>query len=224
MWQKGEMFLSVLPTRHLGAFLLTVYALILFPGPSVLFVVSRAIVLGRRAAMVTVLGNASGLAVQLVLVSLGAGVLITRSRTALVTLSLIGAGYLVTLGARTIRDRGGAAEPPGLAGRPDQTTGVSLRQGFIVGATNPKGFAIFAAVLPQFVERSAGRITAQLLALGAICLVTALAYDSLWALAAASAARWFAASSRRFERLRAVGGALLIALGIGLAVASVLNT
>ena len=224
MAEKRSIVLSVLPTQHLGAFLLTVSALILVPGPSVLFVVSRGIALGRRAAITTVVGNASGLALQLVLVSVGAGVLITGSRTALTTLSLMGAGYLVVLGLRTIRDS--RTEPSPLA-RPlqaGQPFAVSLRQGFIVGATNPKGFAIFAAVLPQFVDRGAGGVTGQLLALGTICLAAALAYDSAWAVAAASAARWFAASNTRFERLRAAGGTVLVVLGVGLAVATAIGS
>ena len=59
----------MLPTAHLLEFLLTVYVVILIPGPSVLFVVSRGLALGRRAALATVLGNGCGFAVQLVLVS-----------------------------------------------------------------------------------------------------------------------------------------------------------
>ena len=59
----------MLPTRHFVEFLLTVYVLILIPGPSVLFVVSRGVALGRRAALATVAGNASGFALQLILVS-----------------------------------------------------------------------------------------------------------------------------------------------------------
>jgi threonine/homoserine/homoserine lactone efflux protein len=211
------MFLSVLPTSHLGAFMATVCALILLPGPSVLFVVSRGIVLGRRAAVATVVGNASGLAVQLVLVSLGAGALISRSKVALTTLSWVGAAYLVFLGAQTIRDRGTSGLPTDV-GAVGQSTATTLRQGFIVGATNPKGFVIFAAVVPQFIDRSAGGVSSQLLALGIICVCIALVCDSAWALAAASAGRWFAASSGRLKRLRIVGGLVLVTLGIALAV------
>ena len=214
----------MLPTQHLGAFLVTVCALILFPGPSVLFVVSRGIVLGRRSALATVLGNASGLVIQLVLVSLGAGALITGSRIALTVLSSIGAAYLVFLGLRTVRED--PRRPPDLSAEATvlgQPTATSVRQGFVVGATNPKGFVIFAAVVPQFIDRGAGGVTGQLLALGVICVCVALACDSAWALAAASAGRWFAASSRRFEILRIVSGFMLITLGIALAVATAID-
>src|SRR5919109_4954173 len=95
----------MLPARHLPEFLLTVYVLILIPGPSVLFVVSRGVALGRRAALATVLGNASGFALQLVLVSIGIGAIVARSDAVFTALKLIGAGYLVFLGIRNIRDR-----------------------------------------------------------------------------------------------------------------------
>src|SRR6516165_4270565 len=95
----------MLPTHHLVAFLLTVYVLILIPGPSVLFVVSRGVALGRRAALATVLGNASGFALQLFLVSLGIGAIVARSEAVFTVLKLAGAAYLVLLGVRNIRDR-----------------------------------------------------------------------------------------------------------------------
>jgi len=82
----------MLPTQHLLVFLLTVYFLILIPGPSVLFVVSRGVSLGRRAALATVAGNASGFALQLVLVSIGVGSLVARSDAVFTTLKLLGAG------------------------------------------------------------------------------------------------------------------------------------
>jgi threonine/homoserine/homoserine lactone efflux protein len=215
----------MLPTDHLGAFFVTVFALILFPGPSVLFVVTRAIVLGRRSALATVLGNTSGLVVQLVLVSLGAGALIAKSKTALTVLSLVGAAYLVFLGVRTIGDHGRSPDVPlaGEEGVRGQSTLTSVRQGFIVGATNPKGFVIFVAVVPQFIDRGSGGITGQVLLLGVICVGVALACDSAWALAASSAGRWFAASSRRFEIFRIVGGVMLVALAVALAVAAAVD-
>ena len=95
----------MLPTSRLVAFLLTVYVLILIPGPSVLFVVSRGVALGRRAALATVLGNTSGLLLQLVLVVVGLGSVLASSETVYIVLKLMGGAYLVILGLRSIRDR-----------------------------------------------------------------------------------------------------------------------
>jgi threonine/homoserine/homoserine lactone efflux protein len=208
----------VLPTRHLPEFLLTVYLLILIPGPSVLFVISRGVALGRRAALATVLGNATGFALQLVLVSLGVGAIVARSDAVFTALKLCGAAYLVFLGIRNIRDRRALARMFGAEPVAPKSLGRIVREGFFVGATNPKGIIIFTAVLPQFIDRSAGHVTVQLVLLGAICIVIALLSDGAWALASGTARMWLGRSSRRLEWLTAGGGVTLIGLGVGLAV------
>ncbi len=209
----------MLPTDHLPAFLITVYVLILIPGPSVLFVVSRGVALGRRAALATVLGNVTGLLLQLVLVVLGLGSILASSQTVFTVLKLIGAAYLVWLGVRSIRDRkelAGALNPGRVAPRRLSTI---LREGFFVGATNPKGLIIFTAVLPQFVDRSMGQPRLQLLTLGLVCAVIAVLSDGSWALASGTAREWLGKSPRRLEMLSAGGGITLIGLGVALALA-----
>ena len=208
----------MLPTHHLVAFLLTVYVLILIPGPSVLFVVSRGVALGRRAALATVAGNASGFALQLLLVSIGVGSIVARSDAVFTTLKLLGAAYLVFLGVKNIRERKALAAlfAPSVAAEPKPLRRI-VREGFFVGATNPKGVIIFTAILPQFIDRSQGHVTLQLVLLGAICIGIALLSDGAWALASGTARQWLGRSSRRLETMTGVGGAMLIALGVGLA-------
>ena len=77
---------------------------------------------------------------------------------------------------------------------------------------------IFTAILPQFVDRSQGHPTLQLLTLGAICVLMALLSDGAWGIFAGSARRWLGRSPRRLERLSATGGVMMIGLGVGLAV------
>ena len=208
----------MLPTRHLVEFLLTVYVLILIPGPSVLFVVSRGVSLGRRAALATVAGNASGFALQLALVSIGVGSIVARSDAVFTTLKLLGAAYLVFLGVKNIRERKALAAlfAPSVAAEPKPLRRI-VREGFFVGATNPKGVIIFTAVLPQFIDRSQGHVTVQLVLLGAICIGIALLSDGAWALASGTARHWLGRSSHRLEAMTGIGGAMLIALGVGLA-------
>lgn len=208
----------MLPTQHLLAFLVTVYVLILIPGPSVLFVVSRGVSLGRRAALATVAGNTAGLALQLLLVSIGVGSLVARSDAVFTTLKWLGAAYLVFLGLRNIRDRKQLAAlfGPEIRGAATPLRRIA-REGFIVGATNPKGVLVFTAVIPQFVDRSQGHITLQIASLGAICVVIGFLSDTAWALASGSARDWLGRSSRRLEWMTAGGGVTLIALGLGLA-------
>jgi threonine/homoserine/homoserine lactone efflux protein len=209
----------MLPTHHLLAFLLTVYVLILIPGPSVLFVVSRGVALGRRAALATVAGNAGGLIFQGTLVTIGVGSIVASSDAVFTALKLIGAAYLVFLGIKNIRERKALAEvfAPRAATAPKPLARI-VREGFFVGATNPKGVLIFTAVLPQFIDRSRGHDTLQLATLGAICVVIALLSDGAWAIASGTARQWLGRSSRRLEAITGVGGAMLVALGVGLAV------
>ncbi|HUJ34949.1 MAG TPA: LysE family translocator [Solirubrobacteraceae bacterium] len=211
----------MLPTDHLPEFLLTAYVLILIPGPSVLFVVSRGVSLGRRAAWATAVGNESGFALQLVLVSIGVGSLVARSDAVFTTLKLLGAVYLVFLGVRNIRERRQLAAlfTPAVRVAPKPLARI-MREGFFVGATNPKGVIIFTAVLPQFIDRSQGHITLQLASLGAICIVIAFLSDTAWALASGTAREWLGRSPRRLEWMTAGGGVTLIALGFGIALTS----
>jgi threonine/homoserine/homoserine lactone efflux protein len=207
----------MLPTHHLPEFLVTVYVLILIPGPSVLFVVSRGVALGRRAALATVVGNEVGLMLQLALVAIGVGSVVARSDAVFNALKLIGAAYLVLLGLRKIRDRKSLAELGAGAATPTALSRI-FREGFYVGATNPKGLIIFTAVLPQFIDRSQGHVTVQLALLGLICVVIALLSDAAWAFASGSARQWLGSSPRRLERLTAGGGVTLIGIGVGLAI------
>jgi threonine/homoserine/homoserine lactone efflux protein len=208
----------VLPTRHLPEFLLTVYLLILIPGPSVLFVVSRGVSLGRRAALATVAGNTSGFALQLALVSVGLGSIVARSDAVFTTLKLVGAAYLVYLGIRNIRNRKALTQVfASKDAAPKPLRGI-IREGFFVGATNPKGILIFTAVLPQFIDRAHGNATVQLLLLGTFCLVIAVLSDGIWAIASGTARQWLGRSSRRLELLTSTGGLMLVGLGVGLAV------
>src|SRR5436190_15882821 len=207
----------MLPSDHLPAFLLTVYVLILIPGPSVLFVVSRGVALGRRAALATVLGNATGFVFQLTLVVIGIGSILARSDAVFTALKLIGAGYLIVLGIRSIRDRKALAGVLATTAVAPRSAARILREGFVVGATNPKGLIIFTAVLPQFIDRSQGHQTLQLATLGLLCVAIALLSDGAWAIASGTARQWLGRTPRRLELLSAGGGLTLIALGAGLA-------
>jgi threonine/homoserine/homoserine lactone efflux protein len=211
----------MLPTRHLLEFLLTVYVLIVIPGPSVLFVVSRGVALGRRAALASVLGNTGGLILQLLLVAIGIGSIVASSDAVFTVVKLLGAAYLVYLGARNILRRKALASlfTPAAQAEPKPLRRI-VREGFFVGATNPKGVLMFTAILPQFVERSQGHVTLQIALLGSICVVIGFLSDATWALASGTARDWFGRSPRRLERMTGAGGAMLVALGFGLAVTS----
>jgi threonine/homoserine/homoserine lactone efflux protein len=201
---------------HLFTYVLTIFVLIVIPGPSVLFVVSRGVALGRRAALLTVLGNTAGLALLVLAVSLGLGSIVASSLAIFTAIKLAGAAYMVFLGVRMFRDRHALARMLDAAVVPRGTQRM-LREGFIVGVTNPKAVILMTAVLPQFIDRSAGHVQLQFLLLGAISLIVGLCSDGAWAIVSGTARVWLARSPRRLELIGGAGGLVLIGLGVRLA-------
>ena len=204
------------PSDRLLGFVLTAFVLIVIPGPTVLFVVSRGVALGRRAALATVAGNAGGVLVQVVLVALGLGALVERSDAVFTVIKLAGAVYLVVLGVRMIRHRKELGQLADATEAPRGTRTI-VREGFIVGLTNPKAAVILTVVLPQFADPARGHVPLQLAFLGGLFLLIGVISDSAWAIAAGSARVWLARSRRRLEALTGAGGVVLIGLGLRLA-------
>lgn len=213
------------------AFAAMSFLLIVIPGPSVLFVIGRALAQGRRAALATVAGNTLGSCVLVVAVALGVGAVVERSVLVFTVLKLAGAGYLVYLGIRAVRQRGahhgvetppssGAVDEPGAGPGPERGLGGlrrTLWEGFAVGVANPKTIVFFAAVLPQFVDRGQGYAALQMMLLGLVFNVIAVSCDSVWGLAAAAARSWFARSPRRLALIGGAGGFAMIGLGVTVA-------
>ncbi|MGH3723324.1 MAG: LysE family translocator, partial [Mycobacterium sp.] len=177
----------MISTTHLVGFAIVAYALIVIPGPSVLFAVGRSLSLGRKSGLVTVLGNTGGTVVPLVLTTAGLGALLAASTWALTAVKLVGAAYLIYLGVQAIRNRKSLLEALDAHHQPAVGSQRVFRQGFIVGMTNPKTALFFAAVLPQFTDPAAGSVPVQIAVFGAIFVLIALVSDSLWALLASSA-------------------------------------
>jgi threonine/homoserine/homoserine lactone efflux protein len=208
---------TMVTMHQMVAFGLVALVLIAIPGPSVVFTIGRALTYGRAVALLTVVGNSLGLLAALVLVSLGLGDLVATSDTAFEVVKVGGAVFLVYLGVQALRHRHGievanGSEAPAMRGT------RALRQGFVVGFTNPKAYVIFAAVLPPFVDRDRGSATVQMLLLGLVAFVIGLCSDSLWALLASQLRRWFNASPKRGRALGTVGGVSMIGLGVAVAV------
>jgi threonine/homoserine/homoserine lactone efflux protein len=191
--------------------------LIVIPGPSVLFTVGRALAYGRRAALATVCGNVAGNYLVAACVAFGLGSLVQRSAQVFLAVKLAGALYLIFLGVQAIRHRGTLAGAFS-AGVPARSDGRAVRDGFLVGVTNPKAFILFGAVLPQFVDRAAGHVPVQMLLLALISVTIGLASDSTWALAAGGLRAWFARSPRRFAMVGGAGGLAMIGVGVSVAV------
>jgi threonine/homoserine/homoserine lactone efflux protein len=209
-------YLPAMPSpSSFAAFALASFLLVIVPGPSVLFVISRGVALGRRAALATVVGNAAGVYVQALFVAVGLGAVISRSAALFTTIKLGGAAYLVYLGVQAIRHRRKLSSVLDVADvRP---TRHLLREGFFVGLANPKATVFFAAILPQFVREGGAPAGLQMAVLALVSVSVALVSDGCWGVAAGSARAWLSASPRRLELLGGAGGITMIGLGFGLA-------
>jgi threonine/homoserine/homoserine lactone efflux protein len=206
----------VVSAGQVAAFAAAALVLIVIPGPGVLFVIGRALAHGRRTALLSVAGHAAGNWVVAVCVALGVGTIVERSEAVFTGVRLAGAAYLVWLGVQAFRRRTSLAHLLDSATAPRGDVRAA-REGLVVGVTNPKAVILFAAVLPQFVDRPAGHVPAQMLILSAISIMIGLASDSCWGLAASIVRSWFARSPRRLGLVGGAGGLAMIGLGLTLA-------
>jgi threonine/homoserine/homoserine lactone efflux protein len=205
-------------TSRLLEFVAIAAVLIAIPGPSVLFTVGRALTAGRKTALYTVAGNEIGLCVQVAAVAFGVGAVVQRSAQVFTILKWCGAAYLVYLGVQAIRHRRAMSEVLASQAPPVRPL-RALRDGFIVGVTNPKTIVFLLVALPGFVSNGPGYlpVPAQMLLIGILFPAMALIMDSIWALAAGLVRHWLARSPRRMALLGGTGGLAMIALGITVA-------
>jgi threonine/homoserine/homoserine lactone efflux protein len=203
----------VVPSR-IWEYCIAAVIIVLAPGPSVLFVLARAIAWGRATAIATVVGNVLGAFSLSVVVAVGLGPILQRSELAFIAVQVLGGFYLVYLGIVAIKHSQIHASDMTNQGDIRPSKWRSMREGFWVGALNPKGMVFFAAILPQFVDRDAGKVTTQLILMGAIFAVIALFSDGTWGILAGTIRNWLATELKRLVFMRMTGGIVMIILGL----------
>jgi threonine/homoserine/homoserine lactone efflux protein len=216
------MLAGVIPTR-LPEYLVAAMIIIIAPGPSVLFVIARAVAWGRKISVLTVAGNVTGSFVLSTLVALGLGPILQKWHFTYIAVQWAGGLYLMYLGVDAIRKRAVHAADMTNQGPIAPTARQSIRDGFWVGVLNPKAIVFFAAVLPQFVDIDGGHVTIQLVFLGLVFCVLAFISDGSWGLLAGTARAWLATDNKRLERLRATGGCIMIILGVAVLISAVVT-
>jgi len=205
----------VINTQNLTQFVLASVAIILVPGPSVMFVIARAVAWGRMTALLTALGNALGMLLLSAFIAVGLGPLLQRYDLLLIVVQVLGGMYLIHLGIDAWRHKQEHADDMVKIEEVKPSNYQILRQGFTVGALNPKALVFFSAVFPQFVDPDVGSITIQLLIFGAIFTALALVLDGTWGVLVGSSRDWFVTSRNRLVFLRTVGAVVMMALGVG---------
>jgi len=191
-------------------------ALLVVPGPAVLYIVTRSIHQGRRAGLVSVLGIHLGTLVHVAAATAGLSALLVSSATAFSVVKYAGAAYLIGIGLVTLFSKKGDSE---IALCGERTLKRVFAQGVVVNVLNPKTALFFLAFLPQFVDPERGNATLQIAALGLTFVAFGLVTDSLWALAAGTAGEVLR-RSRHFVRVqRYVSGTVFVGLGVVAALA-----
>jgi threonine/homoserine/homoserine lactone efflux protein len=206
----------------LAVFAVAAITLLVIPGPSVLYIVTRSLDQGRAAGLVSVGGIHVGTLVHVAAAALGLSALLVSSATAYHAVRWLGAAYLIWLGVRRLlaRDEDGA---DGAAGPGPGSRRVGLRrifaQGVVVNVLNPKTALFFFAFLPQFVDTARGSVPFQVLVFGVAFVLLGLVSDGAYALLASTGAGWLRRRPGVARTSRLVSGGVLISLGVTTALA-----
>lgn len=205
----------VAPDR-LALFAAAALALLVVPGPSVLYIVTRSIHQGKRAGLVSVLGIHLGTLVHITAATAGLSALLVSSASAFTAVKLAGAAYLIGLGLWTLLSRDSDAEMS-LVG--ERRLRRVFAQGVVVNVLNPKTALFFLAFLPQFVDPHRGHATVQIALLGLIFAALGMVTDSVWAVGAGAAGDVLRRSRRFAHVQRYVSGTVFVGLGVVTALA-----
>jgi threonine/homoserine/homoserine lactone efflux protein len=198
------------PSTALWLFSLSAVALLLVPGPAVLYIVVQSAERGRRVGLASVAGIHLGTLVHVAAATIGLSALVVASAIAFSAVKYAGAAYLIYLGVRRLLAPDEVAEP----GRRRESLRRAFARGIVVNVLNPKTALFFLAFLPQFVDPDRGGVWSQVLVLGLVFVGLGLISDSLYALAAGTVGGLL----RR--RRRAMGyGSGVVFIGLGAAAA-----
>ncbi len=195
-----------------GFFLVAALALLLVPGPAVLYFVARSVDQGRAAGLVSGLGVGLGSFVHVTFATVGLSAILASSATAFGVVKWLGVAYLVWLGLQRLLARD--EEDVHLVIKPKRLSRM-FSQGVIVNVLNPKVALFFLAFLPQFVDPSQGAAWAQVMVLGATFVVLGLCTDGVYALMSGTAGEWLRRKSRSAGFLRGqryISGGVYLAL------------
>ncbi len=200
----------------LAVFVIASLALLVVPGPAVLYIVTRSVEGGRVAGLASALGVGIGGLIHVIFAAVGLSALLASSAIAFSVVKWLGAAYLVWLGLSRLL---GGDEHYAPAPAEERSLSGIFWQGALVNVLNPKAALFFLAFVPQFVDPVQGPAWVQILVLGLTFVAMALCTDALYALLSGTAGGWLRRSGARFRRWqRYVTGTIYIALGAATAV------
>jgi len=201
----------MIESSQLYFFMGATLALLLVPGPAVLYITARSANQGRLAGLVSVLAIETANFLQAVAATLGLSAILLSSALAFDVVKYLGAAYLIYLGLRKLLV---SEEGTGDGEIKAESLSRIYWQGFVINLLNPKTALFFFAFLPQFVDPDKGNVTAQTLFLGALFVGMAIITDSMYAILASSVAERLR-GNRQFQKgQRYFAGLVYVGLGI----------
>lgn len=201
-------------SHSIALYIIILTALVYCPGPMTMFCLATSIKIGPKATSPALLGASSAYIGQLIIVSLGLGLVLQHSVEAFDLLKWMGAAYLIYLGIKQWRASDTKLETE-TSKKSHYSMSIMYLRGFFVGATNPKSIIIFTALFPQFINPHAPRLP-QLLILSALFLVMQFSSASFYTCFGAKVFKWLQQKQKE-KLLRRVTGTVLVTAGILLA-------
>jgi len=194
------------------AFAAAALALVVIPGPNLIYIITRGIQQGRRAAVMSSLGVQAGMVVHILLAAFGLSALVARSPVLYDVIRYAGAGYLIWIGVALLRKRRVEVDEVATL-RPASMRRLFLH-GFAINMLNPKVILFVLALLPQFVDPARGSTAGQMLVLGAVFIGVALVSDTTFALASGSLGAWLKGHPDSARHRDRVSGIVYLLLGL----------
>lgn len=207
--------IDLLPLEHYPLYLAACVALVLTPGPNLLYLMSRTLCQGRKAGLVSLLGTSTGFLFHILAAALGLTALFVAVPMLYDLLRWAGAAYLLWLAFDSFRGKGGGLFTTRKL--PPEPTSRLYRTGLVTSILNPKVALFYAALFPQFVVVAKGHVFFQSMFLGVTQIVIACVGDALFVLAAATVSRWLAARPRWARVQRYLQGGVFAAIAVRLA-------
>ena len=196
----------------LPLFLIAAIALIITPGPDMLYVIARSTGQGRKSGIASAFGVSTGILVHTLTAAIGLSGLLMTSAIAYNSIKYIGAAYLIYLGILTLTAKSKHHTRQQI---PKTNLKTTFFQGFLSNVLNPKVALFFLAFLPQFVNSDRGTIALQILALGCLYILLCSFWLVLVALIASTASTWL---QKRSHLQKWLTGSIFIGLGARLAI------
>ncbi len=203
--------------NSLISFAVASVALLVIPGPAVIYIVNRSVADGRQIGLAAVVGLELGTFMHVLAATVGLSAILATSENAFNVVKYLGASYLVLIGLRTLTRKPEAISTSASS----MTQSQAFRQGFIINMLNPKVALFFLSFLPQFIDPNISSNARQSLILGSVFVLCGFVIDGVYALTASSLREVLVKGKALPFIQQYVAGVVFVLLGAAAALAKV---